>query len=377
MRRLIALLAVVAFPWYPAALAQEGGGEPKPERTAEQAQKDATAIHALYDKYKDAFEGVYGGVSVSETSLAATLKLCEEHAAKLQSLEQTALPEIQPLLAGVLDLWGKPPDEEAQKLAKDDPAQYAMNQSGDIEWNMKMAAAGGDVRAARDLPEVFDNLGTRFTDLARMLANVQKTREANAEYLVDSVKNGYSPDMIDFFVEDIRVDKLKEAKTLLGWALKFDSTNEYANARMATIDGDIAALQKQIEADIDARTWAGNVGDFAGPGSVTGLAQAGLEYLRNDRDWGKNANGTEVLAVCVRGGWQPADRDLFGRIISWRLPVHVAATRPALKEKNVARVYELSMVAKEGPPGGAPKAPPFDGYWVGDSWNMRLNKVPQ
>jgi hypothetical protein len=34
------------------------------------------------------------------------------------------------------------------------------------------------------------------------------------------------------------------------------------------------------------------------------------------------------------------------------------------------------MVAMEGPPGAAPKAPPFDGFWVGDSWNFRLNKLP-
>jgi len=189
------------------------------------------------------------------------------------------------------------------------------------------------------------------------------------------VKNTYGD--IGFFVEDIRVPKLQEAKTLLEWALKFDPDNAYANARIATIDAEIAELAKQIDAETDARTWAGNVDDFPGPGSTGDLAKAALEYLRADRDWGKNENGTEVLAVCVRGGWQPADRDVFGRIVSWRLPIHVAATRPALKERGLARVYELSAVAQEGAPGAAKKAPPFAGYWVGDSWNIRLNKVPQ
>jgi hypothetical protein len=106
---------------------------------------------------------------------------------------------------------------------------------------------------------------------------------------------------------------------------------------------------------------------------VAGLAKVGLEYLRKDEGW-KTA---EVLAVAVRGPWQVAEKDVFGRVISWRLPVHVAVTKPDLRGKNVARVYELSLVTAQGAPGKVDKAPPFDGYWVGNSWMMRLNKVPQ
>ncbi len=358
-------LALIAVCLAASCLAQ-GGDAPKLQRTAAQATEHANALRAAYDKHRDAFEGINGGISVHETSIEGTLKLCEEHTARIQNLEQNVIPEVQPLLSAVLELWGNPEIKQEETSAQDPVVLFAMKQAAEIEWNMKQAGA-------QDL----DRVSTCFVDLTRMLNDVGKTRKANGEYLANDVKNLYGPDMISFFTEDIRVPKLKEAQTLLGWALKFDPKNEAANARMATIDAEIAALEKQIEAETDARTWAGNVGDFPGPGSTSELAAAALSYLRNDRDWGKAENGTEVLAVCVRGGWQPADRDIFGRIISWRLPVHVAATRPALKERGLARVYELSMVGMEGAPGNAPKAPPFDGFWVGDSWNIRLDKLPK
>ena len=80
------------------------------------------------------------------------------------------------------------------------------------------------------------------------------------------------------------------------------------------------------------------------------------------------------LDVCVRGPWQVAERDIFGRVISWRLPIHIAVTDPDLRPRNVARVYELSLLAMEGAPDRAPQKPPFEGYWVGNSWMMRLDK---
>jgi hypothetical protein len=257
MRLTTVLLLLMAAAMPMPSVAQDTEKKPAPERTKEQAYHDAKLLSELYDKHNEAFEGIYGGVSVSETSVEATLKLCEEHYAKIQNLEESVLPEIQPELARILELWGKPPDEEEAKSEDFDDLQYALGQGGEIEWNMKMTASGEDVQAARDLPEEFSHVSTRFIDLTRMLGNVEKTRESNAEYLADLVKNVYSPDIIEFYVEDIRVDKLKEAKTLLEWALKFDAGNEFANDRMATIDADIDALAKAIEAAIDARKWAG------------------------------------------------------------------------------------------------------------------------
>jgi hypothetical protein len=365
----VLLLIAVALITAP-ALPQGDEVPAKQERTKDQAFHDAKLLTDLYAKHKDAFQGIYGGVSVGETTLKQTLALCERDYAKILGLEKDVLPELRPELGRILDLWGKPPTEEERQAEDFDEAEYAFAHSGKIEWAMKMTAANNDVAAARDLPEEFGNVSTYFSRLTRMLSDVGQTRRANGQYLANMVKNGYSPDMIKFYMEGIRVDKLKEAKTILGWALKFDPSNAFAVDRMATIDADIAALAKQIEGDIDARKWAGNADGAPGCGPV------GLDFLRSHPNWGKNENGTKVLAVAVRGGWVPGERDIFGRIISWGLPVHVAVSRPDFQAKNRARVYELTLITRQGAP-SPPKAPPFASYWVGDSWLIRPAAVPR
>jgi len=81
--------------------------------------------------------------------------------------------------------------------------------------------------------------------------------------------------------------------------------------------------------------------------------------------------------VAVRGQWEIAETNIFGQVTQWRLPIHLAVTDETLKKQNIAMVYELSILGKVGSPGSAPKSPPYDGFWVGDSWMMRLNKVPK
>ncbi len=261
---------------------------PAPLPTKEQAGVDAKAIVELYTKHKEAFRGIEGGVTVHETSAEGMLKLCETELARLQELQATAIPEIEPVLGRVTELWAEPGAEaEARAQEGFDVAEFAFQQSSDIEWNMKMAAADNDVRAALDLPEEFDSVGSRYSDLVRMVSSVDRTRRANAVYLANYVKD--QPE-ITFFVQDKRLDIMNEWKTCLEWSLRFDATNEYANQRMATIATEIADMQKALEAEIDEKEWKGHVEDFAGPGSVSELAAAAKEYFRKDRDWGKQGD---------------------------------------------------------------------------------------
>lgn len=51
------------------------------------------------------------------------------------------------------------------------------------------------------------------------------------------------------------------------------------------------------------------------------------------------------------------------------------ATDERYKPKNIAKVWELSVLAAEGPGDRAPQSPPFVAYWGGDNWMMRLNKL--
>ncbi|MEZ4650885.1 MAG: hypothetical protein R3E97_19290 [Candidatus Eisenbacteria bacterium] len=336
------------------------------ERTPEQASNDATAIHALYDAHAAEFEGIYGNVSVSGTNVKSTIGLCEERITQIEHLEESALPQMESTLAHVAELWGPTADEVAPDP---DPAQHAMNIAGQIEKNLKMTAAGGDTRAMRDLPEQFDRLSTRYGDLVRMLSSVQKTRLADAQYLCTYVQNQYSPSAIKATPVDLKVPKLEEAKTLLTYARRFDPNNSFANDRLATLDAEIAGMAEAIEAEIDAKTW---------PGDVSGappFAKEGLAFLRGHPNWGGNENGTEVLAVGVQGDWVPGERDIFGRIISWGLPIQVAVTKPEFREKGRARVYELTLITQQGAPTRIQKAPPFAKYWVGDSWYIRLGRV--
>jgi len=365
MRRSMLWLLAIAVSL--AAWAEDGE---QAKRTREQAAHDAKLLATLYDTHKAAFDAITGGVTVHETSLEGTLAKCQQSYDQILAVEADAVPKLQPDLARIFELWAKPPTEEQLAEAGFNWSRYVLQQSADIEWNMKMAAANNDVVAARDLPEEFGNISTAFAQLAGMVRNVEESRRANGEYLANQVQNLYSPDMIKFYQEGIRVDKLKEARLFLEWALKFDPNNAYATGRRATIDAEIAALAQAVEADIDARKWAGNA-DGAPP-----HGQAGLEFLRNHDNWGRNPNGTVVLAVAVRGGWVAAERDILGRVISWGLPVHVAVTWPEIKDKNRARVYELTLITRQGAP-SPPQKPPFANYWVGDSWYIRPSAVPK
>ena len=234
------------------------------------------------------------------------------------------------------------------------------SEPGDIDWALKQL----DV-------EVEGYPGTAFRDLRASMDNVLKTRSASADELADYVRNMPDP---EFYDAAVRVQQLEQWKTVLEWALKFDPNHAYANERLARLDQEIADVQEAIDQEIDAAVWEGSVSDFAGPGTTGELSQAALTYFRTDPEWG--ASDIEVVAVAVRGPWQVAETDVFGRVIRWRLPIHVAITKPDLEEAGIARVYELSAVTRQGPPSATPKSPPFDGYWVGDSWMMRLKNIP-
>ena len=73
--------------------------------------------------------------------------------------------------------------------------------------------------------------------------------------------------------------------------------------------------------------------------------------------------GVVVMAVVLAG--------------SGVLAAMAQAPADALKEANtLLRVYELSVLTPQGGPDRTEKAPPFGDYWVGESWNMRLDNVP-
>jgi hypothetical protein len=318
----------------------------------QQAKVDAQKILALWTEHGAKLAKMDGNSAVHETTEEATLKKCAALEERLKVIDTEVLPVVQPVLSEL-------------------GARYGWKYS-DFEWELKQ------LKVAE-----YDEAGDAFDKLTRLIADTNKTRIASAEELADYVM--YMPDP-SFFVPDVRVKQLQNWKVFLQYALKFDPTNAYANERIARIDREIADCQRNIDAEIDAKKWAGHVADFAGPGTVAELSAVAMEYFRKDKGWGKQgegipeaerAKGLEIIAVAVRGPWQVAETDIFGRVITWRLPIHLAVTQAADKARNVARVYELSCITQEAPPGQAKQAPPFDGFWVGNSWMMRLDKIPR
>ncbi len=300
-------------------------------------EADAQLMLSLYKTYYPKFENIHGGSAV----YGMDTKQIEQALNMLQSAE-TSVPAFAEQLGRLADTYG----------------HTAM----DIQNTM--AAKGYRLEHSEE---------TRFVELLQGVENVKKTRIASAATLVD-----YASSLLGAFSQqltDHRIKRMGEAKQLLLAGQRFDAGNTQIQQMLATIDDQMAQVADKMAAKIDATQWKENIKDFPGPGSAKSLAADAKKYFINDRDWGKKpGKEVEILRVSVQGPWKVAETDPFGRIIQWRLPIHVAVTDKDLKARKLARVYDLSIVAQQGGPGQAPKKPPFDGYWVGESWMMRLSK---
>ena len=319
--------------------ASKSDEKPAPTGDVAQALEDGKRVEALYDRHYDEMSLIHGNTLVYGPRLEDAEKAWQQ----IDAVETTILPEIEPALAEMAERYGTKP----------------------MEINNNLFKVGVKGR---------DQFGTKLGYLIEAAENVVKSRRTSAESIAQNAENTISG--IEGLVPDIRVKRMEETKAILLIGQKLNPNNKKINEMLAQIGYQIDDIAQKIEADIDAKTWAGHVDRFEGPGSVKSLARAAKEYFENDSRWGKNPQKkVEILAVAVRGDWQVAEKDIFGRVIQWRLPIHLAITDENMKEKKIARVYELSILAREGEGGRAPQAPPFDGYWVGNNWKMRLDKL--
>jgi hypothetical protein len=301
------------------------------------AQADAQLMIDLYDKYYPRFDLIHGNslvYGVQESDAKNALAEIE--------VAEALLPEFAGEVGRLADTYGTEPLEIGNNLH------------------------GKGVKISGDP-------GGRLAYLIEAIGKVGKSRAASAASCAQNAEmllgNHSGP------ITDARLKRLDDVKKLLVVGHELDPSNEKVNTMLAEIDEQITAASQQMEAEIDAASWAGNVTSFPGPGETGALAKEAVSFFRAHEGWGgRTDKKIEVLDACVRGPWQVAERDIFGRVISWRLPIHVAVTDPDLRPRNIARVYELSILAMEGSPDRAPKEPPFAGYWVGNSWMMRLDK---
>jgi hypothetical protein len=305
------------------------------EAAMAQYEKDAAQMLALHEKYHQPFEKIHGRSLVYEMKMAQI----EQAIALVENAEKT-IPEFSSELGRLADSYG--------------------TTSSAIYNNLH--SKGFTLQHGEEI---------KMEQMLQAVENVSKSRAASALTLVD-----FAGSLIGAFsdqLNDTRIERMGQAKKFLLAGQRMDASNPQLQEMLANIDAQMEEVADRMTAQIDAATWKGNIADFSGPGSAKGLAADAKRYFENDRDWGQKP-GVKILAVCVRGSWKVAETDMFGRVIQWRLPIHVAVTDDKLRPRNIARVYDLSIVAMQGSPNSAPKEPPFDGFWVGDSWMMRLDK---
>ncbi|PTN36910.1 hypothetical protein C6366_08570 [Desulfonatronum sp. SC1] len=323
------------------------GSETEPVADVQPAVAEALAIEekllALHTKHKDRFVGVYGSTMINESLLEAQFKQGRDTLAQLDALESEVVPTIQPVLAVIVEKYGDNPMDIDNSL-------FALGLKNDHFF------------------------GGAFRELYSGLENIRKSRQATGQDMAG--RAGQTMSGIAGYSEEIRLQRLAEAREQLILGKAFDPANAEINRLLGEMDILYADISASIEADVDARTWVGDINDFPGPGLPNELTGKALEYFRSHPSWNPSGKGVEVLAVALRGPWAVATSDIFGRVLQWRLPIHIAITNTEMKAENIARVYELSILTNQGVPGNEDKKPPFADYWVGNSWNMRLDKTP-
>lgn len=306
-------------------------------KNVEALGRDAARMNALHQQYFKKFESIHG------RSLIYSLKLddAKQALSTLEEAEKT-IPQFSAELGKLADKYG--------------------SNSMDVYNNFHKQ--GFKLQNSED---------RKLVELIEALSKVESSRKASADNLANNAKTLLGAFSNQF--NDARLARMDKAKKLLKVGYQFDPKNSKIQQMLSDIDKQIVEAADKMKAQIDAATWAGNIKSFSGPGTVKQLAAEAKKYFENDRAWGKKPGSqVKILAVSVRGPWKVAETDVFGRVIQWRLPIHVAVTDEKLKPRNIARVYDLSIVAMQGAPAKSPQKPPFDGFWVGESWMMRLDK---
>ena len=216
-----------------------------------------------------------------------------------------------------------------------------------------------------------DTAGRTYDGLKQMLADADAFRRAAAEKLAgmalreaQSIRDGAH----DFsFPENVARAQAKAALA-----------RDYADGD-AKVEGMLATLQQDLDAAVaerwrrvDERTWPGH--DRSAPTDKDDFAEAAQAWIANEPEWGKRSKNPHMpVKIAITGDWVVTKRDLTGRPTQYGLPVLVAVEQPNEKSDNLARVYELTMLAAER--ADPPLSPPFVGAWVGDSWYLRRDKL--
>lgn len=240
-------------------------------------------------------------------------------------------------------------------------------------FSAKYGATDEEIRKRIDDPAA----ARTFANLKEGIANVAKTRTAMAEDL--AARTAQRIQGMDNAHDFSRLERHAEARAWMKMAQDFDAGNAKVKELAASLEQQLEADAKKLDGKIAGRKWPGNAANA--PDDAGKLAATALEYFRNSIDWGRRDQNAEAkdtqprvpLAVAVTGPWSVQARNIVGEPTMYGLPILLAVQVPAEKDRDLARVFVLTMRTSEER--NVKMEPPFESVTVGDSYYMRASAV--
>jgi hypothetical protein len=299
---------------------------------------DVAALKAAYDRVQPVFEKATGSViHYNDLESAATL------IGTIERFEKTELDAVQQQMAAFGETYGT--------------TQEAIDETAEA-----MGYVNNYYRAS--FP---------YTELARGIENVEKTRTVMADDLIrkaEAMKTRAAEGIHDFA-------RLEQHARIRAWgkmAARFDPENSRVMAFNSGIDAWVAADRKALNAKIDQAVFPRKADDA--PEDAEALAKKALAFLQEQeykRAAEKGGELSKVLAVVVTGPWRVFKKNILGEPIQYNLPVATAVQTDSERAKDLVRVYLSTMLTHEMK--GVKKAPPYLGATVGNSYYVRASAL--
>jgi hypothetical protein len=262
---------------------------------------------------------------------------------------------------------------EAEQLLKDIEAFEKSDQSRVEKTLQEFAAKYGDTEEAIKKSTGDWQTANSYMEIKNGIANIAKTRQAMTVELLKKYERGFTSmaSTSDFY----KIEYASDLKQYVDMAVRFSPDNAQAKKAKNEYQSRVDSELKSFYATIDKRNWPGHSSNA--PSNSDELAEAALQWFKNDPGWGKRDQNPEAtdkqarkpLAVAVKGPWSVQKRNLLGNPIMYGLPVLIAVEVPNEKSLNVVRVYDVTMRTAEK--AGVKQEPPFVSITVGSSYYIR------
>jgi len=310
--------------------------------TEEEALQDWNALHDAYDRLDSKLGDILPShiPNIIGTEYDSILALMKE-------VETQDVPKISKQLVAFAGKYGKTSEQINQ----------AMREVVKIDWH-----SGRHPR---------EEAGMLYEKLSKRISDIPLAKERKAEEMLREAEGVQST--IDAFSRQVNEENYEKLRIKLDLALQFDPQNEKAKEWLGRLDSDKEKAFAAIERSINEAKWPGHYSNFSGPGNPDQLAASAMDWLRKDEAFRGKQDPDHTFAVCVRGDWWVAKRNILGQPIQWGLPIYAACHDSKEKAKGLCRVFSLTILTQEGPE--IPQAPPWTGVTVGDNYTMKIAHV--